>query len=422
MFSIKSEARWIKISIIALISIFFIINLYSALRYGNGNYLGSFERFENDDVKYIRSAWELVENGHFIYHRVDEPTVFIMPGLSFVIAFFVEIFGKYDGIAAFRIFQALLQCMSMYLIFLIGRKIFNNKVALIACIIDLLYVTEYYVTTIVLTEVIFKFLLLLLIYISIYAIEKKKVCYYIAGGIVWGLACLVRPTIAIFPVIILIMWIREKYSFKDIVKFTLITTLVFSIVMSPWWIRNYYVFNRFIPLTLSSGNPFLQGTYINYDSSIGYIPYESDRTAISAIEVNENEMRTGLYRLKIYAAKEPAKYALWYTFGKFRYLWAYPFYWKDILGVSFAIATLFHYIILLLGIIGTIKLLVTKHRSFIFPFLTVIFFSLIYLPYYTMPRYSYPIMPIVFLTASIIIYEILVIKRNKLNQSKDLVS
>ena len=38
-------------------------------------------------------------------------------------------------------------------------------------------------------------------------------------------------------------------------------------MMSPWWIRNYNIFHAFIPFTLATGNPMLQGTYINYDQS-----------------------------------------------------------------------------------------------------------------------------------------------------------
>lgn len=402
MFSIKEENKWIKISLIAVIALFFIVNLYAALRYGPVNYLGSFEKFDNDDIKYIRSAWELADKGHFIYKSVDEPTVFIMPGLTYALAFFVKIFGRFGGITAFRIFQAILQSLSMYLIFLIGRKVFNSKAAILACFLDLLYISEYYTTTLILTETLFKFFLLLLIYISLYAIQKKNLIYYTIGGVIWGIACLVRPTIAAYPAIILIIWIIKKYTFKDMVRFTIVTVFAFSIVMSPWWIRNYVVFHKFIPLTLSSGNPFLQGTYVNYDQSIDHIPYKMGKTEI---ETNQNEISTGLYRLKTYAAKEPFKYAYWYTVGKSWELWNAPFYWKEMLGVKFTDAVIFHHLVLMLGIVEIIRLFIKKNRNFLFLFITVLFFNLIYLPYFTMPRYSYPVMPMLFIIAGYGIYE-----------------
>ncbi|MBM7868764.1 4-amino-4-deoxy-L-arabinose transferase-like glycosyltransferase [Clostridium pascui] len=405
MFSIKNEGKWVKTSLIIIIALFFIVNLYATLRYGTENYLGSFEKFDNDDIKYIRSAWELADKGHLIYHRVDEPTVFIMPGLPYVLAFFIKIFGKFGGITAFRVFQALLQAASMYLIFLLGRKVFNSRAAILGCFLNSLYIAEYYTSTVILTEILFKFLLLLLIYVSIYAIEEKSLLYYTIGGIIWGFGCLVRPTLAAYPGIVLIIWIIKKYTLKDMVKFTMVTTLAFSTIMSPWWIRNYVVFRRFIPLTLSSGNPFLQGTYVNYDQSDNYTPYEPGKTAI---ESNQREIDAGLYRLKNYAVKEPLKYAYWYTIGKSWNLWNAPFYWKEILGVSFYNAIIFHYLILILGAAQSIRLFIKRNEDFLFLFITALFFDLIYIPYFTMSRYSYPIMPMVFIVAGYGIYEFII--------------
>lgn len=404
MFSISKESKWIRLTLLVLFFIFLLLNLYSALKYGNQNYLGDFQKFNNDDVKYIRSAWELADKGNFIYHKVNEPTVFIMPGLTFSIAFFVKIFGNFEGIIAFRVFQAILQVLSMYLIFLIGRRIFNSKVALFACVINLLYISEYYATSIILTEVLFKFLFLLLIYISILAVEEKKMLYYIIGGVIWALCCLVRPTVAAYPGVILIMWFIRKYSLKDIIIYTLVTTFVFSLIMAPWWIRNYRVFDSFIPLTLSTGNPFLQGTYINYDQSQNYTPYEIGKTVV---ETNQNEMKAGLYRLKTYAPQEPLRYLYWYTLGKSWHFWNAPFYWKEIMGISFVQAKLYHFLVLIIFVLGTIRLFMKKHKSFMFLFLTIAFTNLMYLPYFTMSRYSYPLMPLVGIIAGFLINEAL---------------
>ena len=416
MFSIKKENKWVKLSLAIILGLFFILNLYSVLKYGNSNYLGSFEKFNNDDVRYIRSAWELIDNGHLIYHKVNEPTVYIMPGLTYTLAFFMKLFGKFGGITAFRVFQALLQMASMYFLFLIGRRIFNSKAAIIGCILNLLYVVEYYVSTLVLTETIFKFLLLLLIYISICAIEEKNKVLYTIGGVIWGFACLIRPTIAAYPIVILVMWIIKKYSINEMIKYTVITTLAFSLIMAPWWIRNYNEFHRFIPLTLSSGNPFLLGTYVNYNMKKDYTPYKSGKTVI---ETNEIEINTGVYRLKTYGRKEPLKYIYWYTIGKSWYLWAYPFYWNSVFGVSSINITIYHQMILLLGIASTIVLFIKRDKKFIFLFLTILFFNIIYLPYFTFSRYSYPIIPIVCIIGGSGINEILVKRRLGFGQAEN---
>ncbi|HOJ08974.1 MAG TPA: glycosyltransferase family 39 protein [Clostridiales bacterium] len=398
-----NEKRWVKLSLALIIALFTIINVYSVLRYNDYFLLGSIEKADNDDVKYIGSAWTLLEKGMLTYHDVNVPTVYIMPGHTIIIAAITGIFGKYGGITAFRLFQVLLQALSILLVFLIGRTVFNSSVGIIAAFINATYVSEIFVTGTILTEVEFKFLLLLLVYISINAIKTKKTRYYIEGGIVWGIACLFRPTIALYPVAILAAWLIYKYSFKEIFKFSIIVLVIFAAIMSPWWIRNYIVFNRFIPLTLSSGNPFLQGTYINYDQSKDYTPYTPSK---DVIETNEIEMKTGIYRLKTYFVKYPLKYIYWYTFGKSWYLWNYPFYWKEIFGISVTMATVHHHLILIAGIPGIISIFGNKSLEGIFLITVILYFSLSYLPFYTFSRYSYPMMPLVMLFSSYAVFKL----------------
>lgn len=295
MFSIKNEKGNIKKILLIIMLLYFLISLFGVLNYGDANYLGTPSKANNDDVRYIRSAKVFLNTGMLTYHETSEPTAYIMPGITFFIAIFMKIFGYVLGITAFRIFQVIVQTASIYIMFLLCRKILNSRISLIACAINLLSISEYYTPTLLLTETLFKFFTLFLIYFSIYAVEKKEIKYYIAGGIFWWAACMVRPTIAAYPVIILIMWLIKKYKFAEMVKFTSITLLVFCTLMSPWWIRNYVVFNKFIPFTASAGNPFLKGTYINYKYSVDNL---LDQTGRTGMEKNQNEINAGIYRFK----------------------------------------------------------------------------------------------------------------------------
>lgn len=387
-----NEEKRIKIYFIIIQMISIVTSICFIFIVGDSLLLGSFEKFDNDDVKYIRSAWNLIDNNILSYENVKESTAYIMPGLTFVLSFFMIIFGKINGIVAFKIFQIILQSISLYLLFLIGKKVFNSKVSLIACLMDVLYGAEFYATNAILMEVIFKFLLLTLIYISIYAIEKKNLKLYVLGGIIWAGACLFKPPIAAFPLLILIMWIKNKYSLKEIVKYTIVVTTIFCIVMSPWWIRNYKVFDRVILFTKSSGNPFLQGTFVGYDHSKGNgVPYIKGK---DALESDENEIKAGLERLNIYGKKEPLKYVAWYTLGKSFYFWRAPFYW--VANISYIPVIIYHFVILFYGVFGMIKCR-NKNLNLKFLIMVVVYFNIIYLLYYTCERYSYPLMHLVIL-------------------------
>lgn len=412
MFSIAGEEKRIKTAILLIEIGFIIVSLIFVLKVGNSTLLGSLEKFDNDDVKYVRSAWTLVEKGMLTYENVKEPTVFIMPGLSFSLAFFVILFGKFNALVAFRIFQILLQCGSLYILFLIGRKAFGSKIALLACLINAIYTVELYASSLILMECIFKFLLLLLIYLSIHAIETKNVKTYLWAAVVWALACYFKPTIAAYPAIVLFMWVRDKnYKLLDMLKYTGIVLSVFVLLMSPWWIRNYVEFKAFIPLTEAGGNPFLQGTFINYDRTEGWgVPFSKSS---NSIENNKIQMEVGMERLKKFAVKEPLRYLNWYTFGKAAYFWKAPFFWFD--SVLRPIAFVEHILILLTAIWGIILSFrhKKKNMSQAYILVTLLFITLSYLPFFTFGRYAYPLMPLVMLFSAFAINTVFVQMRNR---------
>lgn len=408
MFDIKNEKGIIKLLLILSCGLMFIMILFSIFYYGNTTLLGNFYNPNNDDVKYIRSAWILSKTGIYTFHKPPAPTVFMMPGLAYTLALFMKVFGEFGGITALRIVQAVLQVFSLLLIFYISRKLFNSKVAIVAVIFDLFYITEIWVPNLVLTETFFKFFVLCVIYCSLYALDENKTKYYVLGAIFLGFAALFRPTIVMFPILILIMWLIKKVKFKDALKHTVIVGLVFCVVLSPWWIRNYIIFNRFIPFTLSTGNPMWQGTFINYNQKskitdgLDYSDYDTKNPKLSEIQRNDMEIALSKYRLKNLFPKQPLNFIYWYTIGKGWIQVNSPFYWKEIFGVSGNIARSYHRILCILGVIGMLLFLKSRNNNIlgILPITTIIYFVIVYLPFYTMGRYFYPVMPYMIIFSS----------------------
>ena len=405
MFNLKEEKKSIKIILGVTCLIFFLISIFSIIKYGNSTLLGSLSKPDNDDVKFIRSAWTLVATGQYIYHNPGISTVFMMPGLPFSLAFFVMIFGKFGGITAFRVFQVIIQTGSLYLVFLIARKIFNSKIGVIAVIINALCIADYWVSNLILSESLFKFLVLLLVYFSIHALEEKSYKYYALGGIVWALGTYVRPTIATFPIIILIMWILKKYSVKEMFKYGSIVVGIFCVMMAPWWIRNYSVFHEFIPLTLATGNPMLQGTFINYDQrskATDGLDYSKFVYTGKEYDNNKLEMEMSKFRLKNLVPKQPLKFLKWYTIDKAYYQIRFPFIWTTFLGVPFVLAGLWHYLILSFGTMGIVMFYLNKNRNKMGTIVLsmIVYFIVVYLPFYAFERYFYPAIPFVIIFAA----------------------
>jgi 4-amino-4-deoxy-L-arabinose transferase-like glycosyltransferase len=407
MVSLKNEKRIIKIIFAAVSILFFLTCIFSIFKYGNATLLGSISNPDNDDVKFIRSAWTLAASGKYIYHNPGLQTAFMMPGVSYTLAFFTLIFGNWGSLTAFRLVQAILQTGSLMLVFFIGRKLFNSRIGIIAMLLNSLCIAEIWTANLILTESFFKSFVLLLVFFCIYAIEENKVKYYVIAGIFWGIATLFRPTIAMFPIVILAMWIIKKYTIKDMIKYTVIVSAIFCVILSPWWIRNYSVFHKFIPLTMATGNPMLQGTYINYDQTsraTDGLDYKQFKyPAGNEIDNNQVEMAISKYRLQNLVPKQPLQFLYWYTVGKTIDQVNYPFYWGQILGVSYAGAGLYYYVTFFLAIFGMVLFFrgSKKNSMVIFPFLTIIYFIVVYLPFFTCARYFYPAMPYMMIFAAV---------------------
>lgn len=400
MFELTKERVWVKIALLMILLFTLSINIYGIFKYRESLFLGSMEKMNNDDVRYIRTALVLLEKGMLVDSDVNKPTIAEMPGHALILAGIFKIFGYPSGIMVFRIFQAFLQAASIYLLFLISRAVFSDPwIGILACILNAVYIPEIVSTGLILMEVVFKFLLLLLLYISICAVKTRDWRYYAAGGLIWASACLLRPTVSMFPAVVLVLWLIYRYSFREMVKYALIAAVVFSIVMTPWWVRNYLVFDRFIPLALASGNPFLQGTYINYDQSKNFMGYHPSP---DAVEMDRIEMQTGIRRLKTYFWQSPLEYIRWYTLGKTWHLWHFPYYWKEVFGIRFNTAAKLHTTLLKLGLLGgaAVFLSAYRRRSAIL-FLTLGYFTVVHLPYFTFARYAYPVMPVVILLSAV---------------------
>lgn len=403
LFSLKNENKLTKIILFLSCITLFSLILGSIFYYGNSTLLGDFYEPNNDDVKFIRSAWNLVQTGVYTYHKPPAPTVFMMPGLSYTLAFWMKIFGEFGGITAFRIMQGIVQVLSLLLLFYISRKVFNSKVAIAAVLLDLIYMPEIWVPNLILTESFFKFFILGLVYFSIWAIDKNETKFYILGGIALGFATLFRPTISTYPIVILIIWVMKKISIKNAIKYVVVVAAVFCLILSPWWIRNYKTFNKFIPFTLATGNPMLQGTFINYDQTtkaidgLDYTHYNTKDPRLSEIQRNTMEISLSKYRLKTLFPEEPLKFIYWYTIGKGAIQIRTPFYWKSIFNVKYAMEDRYHVLLLVLSLFGAILYFIRRNRdvSGILIIGTIIYFIIVYLPFFTMSRYFYPVMSLV---------------------------
>jgi 4-amino-4-deoxy-L-arabinose transferase-like glycosyltransferase len=207
-----------------------------------------------------------------------------------------------DGVHvnAVRIFQIFLSLGIIYVVFLLGKRLFDEKNGLLAASIFMIYPSFLFFTHLLLTEVFFTLLFLVFIYFFISYLEAvkstnkvvvpasyqkhgnyecispvKNICnnykklnyrsafsYAFLSGIFLGLAALTRSILYPFIIIAFIyMVLVTPGTLYQRVKWPFILLLGYSLVVSPWVIRNSILHGQFVAVGTMGGLNFYMGNY-----------------------------------------------------------------------------------------------------------------------------------------------------------------
>ncbi|WP_380023833.1 ArnT family glycosyltransferase [Effusibacillus consociatus] len=386
--------------------LYFILGLSLVVKIGLVLTSGEMYNLQSDDREYLKTAQIWLETGMFTYNDPNRPTVFITPGFPAFIAILMKFIGNGFVLEqTIRILQAVMVIAGLYFLFLIGKRMFSEKAALLAVILSTFYPPLWLVSNLILTESMFVFVLMLLVYVAIRAMETPSYKWGVLFGLVWVLTVYIRPTIALWPglfFLLLLYW--RQIPWAKLVKIGVVTAFVLILCLSPWWVRNYHVSGgQFIPLTKSGGNPLLLGTFPYHLPSI-----EEQRTWHKTENLWENDefdSKWAKQRIKEGFQNSFWFYLKWYTIGKFSKFWGEPFYWLPILSIPKALVWSYHLLLVVLGFIG--MWFSVKNRGAVAVMVLCGYFTLLHMIYLAHERYSVPLMPFLALfTADLVIAKI----------------
>ncbi len=153
------------------------------------------------------------------------------PPLVFAVQhFFLKIFG--DNNAAFRLPSVILGALSVYLIYLLGKKLFSKKAGLWSAGIYAVTLNGVYISRTGLQEPYVIFFFLLVSFLFLKALEKNK--YFIWTGLVIGLGGLAKYNFFIaVPILLLylLLFRRRTFRLKEFWLGLLLAVLIFSPVI-----------------------------------------------------------------------------------------------------------------------------------------------------------------------------------------------
>lgn len=255
------------------------------------------------------------------------PTIWRTPGYPLFLAGIYAIFGRSPNLV--RVIQALMDSINCLLIYLICLLCFKKekkprKLAKTVYFIAALSPFTAFFVSMIYSEILTTFLLILSIFLFCWAMERKKQLYYFFSGLSVALSFLCRPAILIYPFILITAYFCLNINNgQRLLKSVAIYIFAISLVWLPWVYRNSVAFHRFVPLSVASGAYIWVGSYppnryekdFAADKDIFWNKYISQE-GNALLNVDSQLMREGIKRIR----KEPFKY-IGYTLKRVTLLW-----------------------------------------------------------------------------------------------------
>ncbi|MCX6639845.1 MAG: tetratricopeptide repeat protein [bacterium] len=183
----------------------------------------------------------------------EEGIFFMSPLYPYLLSFFYRIFGPFPQVGLF--FQALAGIALVYLMFRLGKALFNENVGLLSAALAAFYRPFVYYEGVLLTSTL---ILLLNAFILLMLLSKsQKIRVYLILGGLLGLSTLGRPSILLFATMLMIyfLWKPPELGRKSAV-FLILGILI---ILLPVAYRNYHVGGEWVFSTAGTGMNFYAG-------------------------------------------------------------------------------------------------------------------------------------------------------------------
>jgi 4-amino-4-deoxy-L-arabinose transferase-like glycosyltransferase len=210
-----------------------------------------------DDMFQYDALAESIRQGQGYTWYGGIPTAFRAPVYPLFLALVYSLFGQ--DFLAVRIIQAVIGAFLPLMVFFLGRRVFDRRVAGIASWVMVFYPLFLLYPLALVTENLFFVLVPLIVLCLLKAIDTSRRLYYLLAGLLLGLAILTRSVIRGF-VLLVLPWLlyytsKKREAFKNW-SLILLSTAVLTV---PWSIRNTLLYGQFVFVESSLGFNFYLG-------------------------------------------------------------------------------------------------------------------------------------------------------------------
>ena len=262
------------------------------------------------------------------FQELTGPTAWEPPLYPFLIAGVFKIFGIYSHASAFvlLIINSIFSSLTCIPIFLVGKRLFGEKVAVgSAWTWALLPYITYWCTRWVWETSLSALLMTTILLLTLRMHEKDGLKQWWQFGALWGIAALNSPSLLSFlPVSGLWGWYHRWKAGKRSLGGVALASLIFIGCITPWLIRNHQTFGKWIFLRSNFGAELRMGNGPGADGT--WMSFLHPTQNVYEMHLYERMGEAGYVAQRKQEAvawikEDPARF-LFVSFKKFIYYWA----------------------------------------------------------------------------------------------------
>ncbi|MFC1668448.1 ArnT family glycosyltransferase [Chlamydiota bacterium] len=317
------------------------------------------------------------------------------PLYPFMIAFLMLLKGS--TLLYLRLTHIFFDSLTACSLFFIGRKVFSHRIGILAGFLYVVYPLALWRIAFVSKEIVFTFLLLLVVLFLIRSIESKQNRHFFMTGLILGIANLCRPILLVFPCVFGIVYFikNTEVFFKKKCLHVFLLIMGMCLVIFPWTYRNYALYEQVIPVATERGGlAIFIGNF--YPTRGGWEGPKKQLWEEAVITIDlENQGKTLVERDRVYYKK--AIEAIVKNPVQFGEMVMYKFFRFWFISASGRMITLLIPLQLFLLMCAMIGFFAKKKTGQYFWILLSMlgYYMMIFLVTYSCVRFSLPIMPLV---------------------------
>lgn len=240
----------------------------------------------SDGLRNILLAEQLAQGGTYI--DLEGRYAFFPPGYPLFLAPFLWLFGK--SAATLITANLVLYLIGTFSLYALGRRMFDERVAMIAALLFTLWPGHALLVGIAAKENLAVAAVLLAMYCVHAALDRKRsLALGVAAGIALGAATLCQPGLSLLGLVCMIGF-REELWPVDRRKLVVVALIAagFAATVAPWMIRNHIVFEgRFAGIATNGGSVLYRA---NNPLATGLFIEQGERTLAPYDEVTANRL------------------------------------------------------------------------------------------------------------------------------------